>query len=78
MASTEARLSALEAQVSTLGELLGGTLAACGALNAHIGASFEEGAAGRDLTAMQERLEELEGDIKGLYEKLNAIWPEPS
>jgi hypothetical protein len=68
-----ARLSALEAQVSTLADLLGGTLATLGALNAHVGVMREPG---DDLTAFRERLEDLEVEINSLYDKLDAIWPE--
>jgi hypothetical protein len=52
---------------------LGGTLAALGALNAHVGVTRE---AEDNLDEFRERLADLNQDITSLYEKLEAIWPE--
>ena len=68
-----ARLSALEAQVSTLAEGLTGALAALGTLNAHIGIMYEPGDTKEEF---RQRLHDLNEQITSLYDKLTAIWPE--
>ena len=68
-----ARISALEERVKMLADLLGGTLTALGMLSAHVGVTRE---AGDDLAAFRERLAEMQGEIKALDDKLEAVWPD--
>jgi hypothetical protein len=70
---TPARVKALETQVETLAQLLAGSLAAVGALNAHVAAALDA----VDTPEDRKRMEEINADVAELYDKLSAIWPEP-
>jgi hypothetical protein len=75
--SLSARIAALESDVAYIGQTLGWIVGALGALNAHVGASLEQYAEDGDLTAMQERLEDLNTQIQNTYNELDERWPAP-
>lgn len=71
--NTVARLSALEAHLAALADIVGSTIAAVGMLNAHVSVTREPG---DDLEAFRERMAEVQTEVQGLYERLESLWPE--